>query len=80
MIRQVSRGFILVEVDGCLARVPGEMFFLPQDRIGFTVFNSQFIYWDPEARQREVTTHDRQRIFEEIKLDFEKGGHLLEIG
>lgn len=79
MIRQISRGFILVEVDGHVARVPGEMFFLPQDRIGFTVFNDQFLFWDPETQRREVTTHDREKIFEDIKLEFEKGGHFLEI-
>jgi hypothetical protein len=79
MIREVSRGFILVELDGCVARVPGEMFFLPGQKVGFTVFNSQFIYWDRETKERLVTPRDREEIFRDIKSDFEKGGHIFEV-
>lgn len=80
MILQVSRGYITVNVDGSIARVPGEMFFLPHDKLGFTVFESLFVFWNHETKDRALTKEDRERILGDIKNEFERGGHLLEIG
>lgn len=77
MILEVSRGHIKVELGGRFATVPGEMFFPPDDKLGFVVFKNEIIAWDSPHQAERLTSDDVQSIIREIETDFEKDGHTL---
>lgn len=77
MILEVSRGHIKVELGGRVATVPGEMFFPPDDKLGFAVFKDQISAWDAPHELDQLTSDDVRSIIDEIEQDFAKGGHTL---
>ena len=79
MVKDVTRSHIKVELDGKTATVPGEMFFPPNGKLGFAVFLNGIKRWDPPHQDTEITKHDIDSILEDIRADFAKGGHVLEV-
>jgi hypothetical protein len=79
MILDVSRGYIKVACKGRVATIPGEMFFPPNDKIGFVIFLDQIKHWDSPNEVDEISVDDISEIIDDIRKDFAKGGHTLEI-
>lgn len=79
MILDVSKGHIKVEIRGKVITVPGEMFFPANEKIGFAVFENQIQKWDYPNESIGLTPEDVQEIIEDIRQDFSKGGHILEV-
>lgn len=79
MIMSVSRGSMKISLDGRTVTVPGEMFFPLNGKIGFAVSLSNLKHWDYPHQDVHLTSEDISRIIDEIRLDFEKGGHSFEI-
>lgn len=79
MILDVSRGHIKVEIRGRVVTVPGEMFFPPNDKMGFAIFEKQIKAWDAPNESEQLTTEEIKEVIEDIRLDFAKGGHTLEV-
>lgn len=79
MILDVSKGHIKVEFDGRRVTVPGEMFFPPNNKMGFAIFKNDIKYWDKPNENMKLSDEDISNVINDIKIDFEKGGHTLEI-
>ena len=79
MILSVDRGTIKVLLDGKIISVPGEMFFPPNEKIGFAVHSEGLKHWDYPHHEIVLNDDDIARIIDDIRKDFEKGGHTLEV-
>ena len=79
MILEVSRGHIKVEIRGREITVPGEMFFPPNDKMGFAVFKSEIKSWDSSNDSDMLTKEEIEEVIKDIQEDFARGGHTLEI-
>lgn len=79
MILDVSRSHIKVEMGGKTVTVPGEMFFPPSGKLGFAVSLNGIKYWDAPNQDVEITKDELDAIIEDIKTDFARGGHTLEV-
>jgi len=79
MILDVSRNHIKVELEGKTISVPGEMFFPPDDKLGFAVYSNEVKFWDSPHEAIALTHQDIEKVFDDIRQDFAKGGHTLEI-
>lgn len=79
MILNVSRGHIKVKIADRIATVEGEMFFPGKDKLGFVVYADSINFWDPPDEAIQVSIAEKQLILDDIKADFAKGGHTLEI-
>jgi len=79
MILGVNRGSIKVSLDGKEVIVPGEMFFPANGKIGFVLSLNDLKHWAYPHQDVELTCEDVMRIIADIRLDFETGGHVLEI-
>ena len=79
MILEISRDHIKVEIKGRVVTVPGEMFFPPNEKMGFTVFEQQIGIWDSPNDSEQLTHEDIEEIIEDIRQEFARGGHVLEI-
>jgi hypothetical protein len=79
MIREVSRGHLRVMIDGKAVTVPGEMLFPPDGKLGFVVYVSGIKQWDAPDQGTEMTAEHVAAILTDIRAEFSKGGHLLEV-
>ena len=79
MILEVSRSHIKVEMAGRIVTVPGEMFFPPNDKMGFAVFKKEIKCWDSPNETEHLTPKDINEVIKDIQQDFDKGGHTLEV-
>lgn len=79
MILEISRGHIKVEIRGRVVTVPGEMFFPPNEKMGFAIFEKQINTWDSPNDLEQLTGEDIEEVIKDIRQDFAKGGHVLEI-
>lgn len=79
MIKEVSKGHICVELSGKTATLPGEMFFPPNGKLGFALSVGGIKYWDSPYQDEEISEKERDALIEEIRNDFAKGGHTLEL-
>jgi len=79
MILDVSRSHIKVELGGRTVTVPGEMFFPPNEKLGFVVYSKEIKCWDKPNEKIELTAQDIDDVLQDIRQDFSKGGHTLEI-
>ena len=79
MIIDVTRGHIKVQLLGRTATVQGEMFFPGNDKMGFVVYSDTLKFWDEPNRAVMISESEKQLILDDIKADFEKGGHTLEV-
>lgn len=77
MIKEVTRSHIAVELDGRSATIPGEMFFPSDGKLGFVVYVREIKHWDYPFQNIEVTGAQLETIIEEIRSEFQKGGHTL---
>lgn len=79
MILNISRASIKVALAGRTITVPGEMFFSTGKHIGFVIFPSKIAHWDCPDQDRQLTELEIVDVVAEIRADFERGGHTLEI-
>lgn len=79
MILEVSRSHIKVKIQGREITVPGEMFFPPNDKLGFAIFKNEIKAWDAPNESDPLTDEEKAEIIKDIQQDFDKGGHTLEI-
>jgi hypothetical protein len=79
MILNVSRGQIKVKILDRIATVGGEMFFPGNDKLGFVVYLDTIGFWDPPDQFTPISPTDKQLILDDIKAEFAKGGHTLDI-
>lgn len=79
MILEVSRSFIKVKLDERIATVKGEMFFSGNDKLGFAVFLAELKHWDAPYDSTAISSQDVSQILDDIRADFAKGGHTLEV-
>ncbi len=79
MILEVTRGSIKVAMAGKTVTVPGEMFFPDSGKMGFAIFRDQIRNWDYPNQEIELTQNDVSEVINDIRVDFEKGGHSLEL-
>lgn len=79
MILEVSKGHIKVEIRGRVVTVPGEMFFPPNDKMGFAVFEKEVRAWDPPHDLEILSREEVLEVIEDIRQDFAQGGHTLEV-
>jgi hypothetical protein len=79
MILNIDRGHILVRLFEKTAKVQGEMFFPGENKMGFVVYADTIDYWEPKEQLQKISQDDIARIIEDIRADFAKGGHILEI-
>lgn len=78
MILDVSKGHIKVKLGEKIAIVLGEMFFPENGKMGFVIYKSMIKFWDfPEGEI--ISNHDIEAIINDIKIDFEKGGNVLDV-
>lgn len=79
MILEVSRGHIKVGLRGRVVTVPGEMFFPADDKLGFAVFEKEIKAWDSPYESVLLASEEVQEVIDDIRQDFAKGGHTLEV-
>ena len=79
MILNIDRGHIWVRLEEKTAKVQGEMFFPGGDKMGFVIYADTLDYWEPKEQRQKISKDDVNRMIEDIKADFSKGGHVLEI-
>jgi hypothetical protein len=79
MILDVSRGYIRVKIADRVATVQGEMFFPGNDKLGFVVYSDSIKFWDPPDQASTISSSERKLILDDIRADFDRGGHTLEI-
>ncbi|GAB2590257.1 hypothetical protein ISP15_17815 [Dyella jejuensis] len=79
MVKDVTRSHIKVELDGKTATVPGEMFFPSNGKLGFVVFLNGIKCWDSPHQNDVITKDEVSSILEDIRSNFAKGGHVLEV-
>jgi len=79
MVIDVNRSHIKVELFGKTATLPGEMFFPEGDKLGFALFRVQARYWDAPADKEPITDAEFSSLVDDIRENFAKGGHILEV-
>lgn len=79
MILEVSRGHIKVKIMDRIATVQGEMFFPGNDKLGFVVYSDTIKFWDSPDQAVAISLTEKQLILDDIKADFDSGGHTLDI-
>lgn len=79
MIKEVSRGHIKVEIGGKIVTVPGEMFFPPGNKMGFAINSREIKSWDYPYDSEKLSPREIQEVIEDIRQEFESGGHTLEV-
>lgn len=79
MILEVNRGSIKVSIYGKTVHVAGEMFFPPNDKMGFAIDLKNLKHWDFPDQDLELTEGEIDEILHEIQDEFTKGGHSLVI-
>ena len=79
MILDVSKGHIKVKIGERIVTVPGEMFFPPNDKMGFAIFEKDIKFWDFPYDEEALTPNEIKEVIADIQQDFTKGGHTLEI-
>jgi hypothetical protein len=79
MILDVSRGYIRVKIADRVATVQGEMFFPGNDKLGFVVYSDSIKFWDAPDQASTISSSERKLILDDIRADFDRGGHTLEI-
>ena len=78
MILEVTRGHIRVRLGEKTATVRGEMFFPGNNKMGFELYQNSIKNWDfPDKNQ--ITEQELAAILDDIRSDFLKGGHILEL-
>lgn len=79
MVIDVTRSHIKVGLLGRTATLPGEMFFPEGGKLGFAIFKSQAKFWDAPNDRDVITDDELTAIVVDIRADFAKGGHTLEV-
>ncbi len=79
MILEVTRSHIKVRIDDRTITIPGEMFFPPNDKMGFAFAMADMLSWDAPNELHALTDLDRQTIVNDIQSEFDQGGHTLEV-
>ena len=79
MILNVSRGHIKLKIADRIVTVEGEMFFPGNDKLGFVVYADSINFWGPPDKAVQVSMAEKKLILDDIKAEFAKGGHTLEI-
>jgi len=77
MILSIARGTIKVFQAEKTATVLGEMFFLPNEKLGFQVYLESLKHWDPPYEDITLTPDDLVYIIDDIRREFEEGGHTV---
>lgn len=55
------------------------MFFPGKDKLGFVVYSDTISLWDPPDQAIQISPTEKQLILDDIKAEFAKGGHTLDI-
>ncbi len=55
------------------------MFFPPNEKLGFAVYSNEIKFWDEPNETIALTAQDINEVLDDIRQDFAKGGHTLEI-
>ena len=79
MVIDVTRSHIKVGLFGKTATLAGEMFFPENGKLGFALFKSQANFWDAPNNSDSITEDELTAIVVDIRSDFSKGGHILEV-
>lgn len=79
MVIDVTRSHIKVGLFGKTATLPGEMFFPETGKLGFALFRSQAKFWDAPNSSDAITEDELAAIVADIRADFAKGGHTLDV-
>jgi Immunity protein 74 len=77
MILEVTRSHIKAKLGERCISVPGEMFFPPGDKMGFALTATDIRCWDAPHEQLPLTEAERQAVIDDIRREFEQGGHTL---
>jgi len=59
--------------------MPGEMFFPENDKLGFSLSIKDIKDWDEPYDNVKLTSTEIENVIDDIRQDFAKGGHTLEI-
>jgi Immunity protein 74 len=79
MVIDVTRSHIKVGLFGKTVTLLGEMFFPENGKLGFAIFRSQAKFWDAPNGDDAITEDELTAIVTDIRADFAKGGHTLEV-
>lgn len=79
MILKINRGAIIACLHNKTITIAGEMFFPPNHKIGFLLYSTSLKQWDYPHYEIALTADDIAEIIADIRLDFESGGHTLEV-
>lgn len=79
MILDVTRSNIKFELGGKIATLSGEMFFLASGKLGFALFLSEVDCWDSPYQDDVISRDELEAIIYDIRSDFSKGGHTLQL-
>lgn len=79
MILDVSRGHIKVKIMNRVATVQGEMFFPGNDKLGFVIYSDTIQFWDAPHQAIPISATEKQLILDDIRADFDSGGHTLDV-
>jgi hypothetical protein len=79
MILDVSRGSIRVEFSEKIVSIPGEMFFPSNGKVGFLIYSKQIKNFDYPYQNEKLTSDEVSDVIDDIRQEFEKGGHVLEV-
>lgn len=79
MVIDVTRSHIKVGLFGKTATLEGEMFFPENGKLGFALFKSEVKHWDSPDNATPITEDEFSAIVSDIRADFAKGGHVLEL-
>lgn len=79
MILDVSRGHIKVKIMNRVATVQGEMFLPGNDKLGFVIYSDTIKFWDAPHQAIPISATEKQLILDDIRADFDSGGHTLDV-
>lgn len=78
MIFDISRGHIKVKIGEKVAVLQGEMFFPGNEKMGFVLYENLITHWS-EPDMQPISSTEKEEIIEDVKIEFNRGGHTLEI-
>ena len=79
MILEVDRGGIKVALYGKTVRVPGELFFASDGKMGFFVDLKNVKHWDFPHQDLDLTHDEIEQIMYDVQSEFAKAGNSLAI-
>lgn len=81
MILDIDRGHLRVRLGDRTVRVPGEMFFPGNDKMGFAVYSDLLLqqHWEAPHADQALTPEEMEAVLNDARAEFQRGGHTLEV-